>query len=58
MNIQAMWKLRDDVLCGRLEPACLVAVFDVVLQELEVRRPKLVNYNYDPRQLELFGGVL
>jgi hypothetical protein len=54
INTEAMWKLRDDVLTGKAPAAYLVAVFDKVLEELDVRRQKTERYVPDPNQLELF----
>ena len=55
INTHEMWKLRDEVLTGKAPAAYLVAVFDVVLEELEVRQPKPKMVH--PNQLDMFPEV-
>lgn len=49
INIQELRRLRDDVLTGKLEHACITAVFDKVLDELEAAKQAMPEI--DPRQL-------
>lgn len=57
IDIAAMWKLRDDVLTGKAPAAHLVAVFDKVLEELEVRRAVARGQRLNKNQLELFAEL-